>query len=85
VKIMEKNGAESEGIDGVTGGLRKAREEIILHENHDSLCTSPGVAEIEKLEEQIDDGGETGVAGKYLLVSVLSVGVGEDRDEGDQE
>jgi hypothetical protein len=85
VKIMEKNGAESEGIDGVIGGLRKAREEIILHENHDSLCTSPGVAEIEKLEEQIHDGGETSVAGKYQLVSVLSVGVGEDRDAGDQE
>jgi hypothetical protein len=37
VKIMEKKWAESEGIDGVTGVLRKAREEIILHENHDSL------------------------------------------------
>jgi hypothetical protein len=83
VKIMEINGTESEGIDGVTRGLRKAREETILHETHDSLCTSPGVAEIEKLEEQILDGGETGVAGKCQLVSVLSVGVGEDRVEGD--
>jgi hypothetical protein len=84
-KIMEKKGAESEGIGGVTEGLRKAREEIILHETQDSFCSSPGVAEIEKLEEQIHDGGETGIAGNYQLVSVLSVGVGEDRDEGDQE
>jgi hypothetical protein len=85
VKIVEKNGAGSEGINGVTEGLRKAREETILHETHDSLCTSPGVAEIEKLKEQILDGGETGVVGKYQLVSVLSVGVGEDRVEGDQK
>jgi hypothetical protein len=35
------------------------------------------------LEEQIHEGGETGAAGKYQLVSVLSEG--EDRDEGDQE
>jgi hypothetical protein len=85
VKIMEKNGAESECNDGVTGGLRKAREESILHETHDSLRTSPGVEEIQKLEEQIHDGGETGVVGKHQLGSVLSVGIGKDRDEGDQE
>jgi hypothetical protein len=84
VKIMEENRAESEGVDGVTGGLRKAREEIILHETHDSLCTSPGLAEIQKMEEQIHDGSETNLAGKYKLDSVLSVGVGEGRDEGEQ-
>jgi len=84
VKIMEENRAESEGIDGVTGVLRKAREEIILHETHDSLCTSPGLAEIQKMEEQIHDGSETDLAGKYKLDSVLSVGVGEGRDEGEQ-
>jgi hypothetical protein len=84
VKITEENGTGPEGDDGATGGLRTAREEVILHENHDSLCSSPGLAEIQKEEEQIHDGNEIDLAGKYKLDSVLSVGVGDGRDEGEQ-
>jgi len=84
VKITEENGTGPEGDDWATGGLRTAREEVILHENHDSLCSSPGLAEIQKEEEQIHDGNEIDLAGKYKLDSVLSVGVGDGRDEGEQ-
>jgi hypothetical protein len=42
------------------------------------------VVKITTLEEQVHDIGEVGVEGQYQMGSVLSVGEGEERDEGDQ-
>ncbi len=53
----------------------------------ESICPSPGVVEITILEEQfhgVGPVGEAAVKGEYQMGSVLSVGEGEERDEGDQ-
>jgi hypothetical protein len=64
--------------------MRKASEELALLGFQESICARHGEAETENMEELFHSGGEAGFDGEYQLVSDLSVGVGEDRDEGDQ-
>jgi hypothetical protein len=82
-KLMEENGAGSEGDDWATGGLRTDVEEVTLLENQISFCSSPGPAENQE-EEQIHDGSESELAGKLKPDSVLSIGAGDGREVGEQ-
>jgi hypothetical protein len=84
---VDRSGDDPEGIVGVSEGIRKASEEMVMPVILESICPSPGVVEITILEEQfhgVGPVGEAAVKGEYQMGSVLSVGVGEERDEGDQ-
>jgi hypothetical protein len=83
-KLLDKSGDDPEGIIGVLGGIRKTSEEMVMPVIQESICASPGVVEITTLEEQFHGVGEAGIEGEYQMGSILSVGIGEERDEGDQ-
>jgi hypothetical protein len=82
--LVDRSGDDLDGIVGVSGGIRKASEEMVMPVIQESICASPGVVEIMILEEQFHGVGEAGVEGEYHMGSVLCVGVGEERDEADQ-
>jgi hypothetical protein len=50
-KLLDKSGDAPEGIVGVSGGIRKASEEMVMPVIQESICASPGVVEITTLEE----------------------------------
>jgi hypothetical protein len=83
-KLLDKSWDDPEGIVGVLGGIRKTSEEMVMPVIQESICASPGVVEITTLEEQFHGVGEAGIEGEYQMGSILSVGIGEERDEGDQ-
>jgi hypothetical protein len=50
-KLLDKSGDDPEGIVGVSGGIRKASEEMVMPVIQESICASLGVVEITTLEE----------------------------------
>jgi hypothetical protein len=48
---VDRSGDDPDGIVGVSGGIRKASEEMVMPVIQESICASPGVVEITTLEE----------------------------------
>jgi hypothetical protein len=67
---LDKNRSEPEGTDGVSGGMRKASEELALPGIQKSISVRHGVAKTENMEKQFPRGGEAGFDGEYQLVLI---------------